>query len=234
MRIGNFVITVFIITLLSGACSKQDRLYQAIRDGNAQQVAQLIAQGADVNKPVSSHTYPLLAACRRGQTDMAALLLQAGANVNAKDDMDRTALIYAVREDAPDLVRLLLSYGVNTDAVEVVGKGPYEGKPVKVMAGSGWSALMYAVYYSEADIVKDLLNAGANVNLTTANGNTALKLAQKIGNKETGMAFRQSFVRESSAGGVEAYQQRQREQVAQQIQANQEIIRLLKAAGAKE
>lgn len=37
-----------------------------------------------------------------------------------------------------------------------VGKNPFEGKPVKIMAESDWPPLIHAIYYSGIDTVKAL------------------------------------------------------------------------------
>ena len=130
------------------------------------------------------------------------------------------------------MVKLLLSFGANVNAVEIAGKGPLKGKPVKVMVGHGWSPLMYAIYYSSVDTVKVLLDSGADVNLRTAAGDTALKLAQQIENKEIPMQIREITV--AQASGIENYMQLEQKQIAQQLNEIREIMQLLKSAGAKE
>ena len=230
------LIYIFCITLFAFACSQSDDLSQAINTGDIQKVAELIAKGTDVNKTRNNNDKwtPLMSACSTKQTDIVKMLLKAGADVNMADSMDRTALMYAIRNNDINTVKLLLSSGANVNVVETVGKGPFEGKPVKVMSGNGWSPLMYAVYYSGIDTVKALLDSGVDVNLKTVNGNTALKLAQKIRNKEIGMQIRDSELTVEEAGGIENYMQLQQQQVDKQFDEIQEIIKLLKSAGAKE
>jgi len=71
------------------------RLHWAGLLGEADEAAQAIAAGRDVNARDRGGLTPLHAAALRGKTEMAALLIRHGADVGALDKQDRSALALA-------------------------------------------------------------------------------------------------------------------------------------------
>ena len=133
----------------------QDKLFQAIIEGNLADVRKLIAEGADVNTPNCIRHTPLDDAVARGNREIVLELLAAGADTN-----NGAPLLSAVGYNQRDMVKLLLERGAKVDQQEEDG---ILGTP-----------LIFAAIKGNADIARDLLAAGANVNSRTSNGATAL------------------------------------------------------------
>ncbi len=89
-------------------------LHRAVRSGNAEEVATLLAQGSDPNA-LSVHGFsPLMIAAQKGDLELVSLLLDAGADVGVRNPKNRnTALPYAVQH--PVIIARLLDAGIVVD-----------------------------------------------------------------------------------------------------------------------
>ena len=135
----------------------------------------LIEQGADVNAQSNDGTSALMNAAMYGHLEVADLLLKAGSKIDLKKTGGETALIGAVQYGHLAMIELLLSQGADANAVT---KGAFN-------EGGGKTPLMFAAQHglkgAQGDwnkIAATLLKYGAKTNLTRANGDTALTIAQ--------------------------------------------------------
>lgn len=98
---------------------------QAVRNGDVDQVASLLKNGADPNESQLGIT-ALAQACSSGNVEIVKLLLEHGADVNAKDWDGLTVLMNAARglgnpdpkskeERSLEIVKLLLEKGANVN-----------------------------------------------------------------------------------------------------------------------
>jgi len=95
------------ITDSASAGEPERELWAAAKQGNADAVKQLLADGADINAATKYGVTALSYACDRGHSVVARLLVEAGAEVNTKDTfygftpLARAASGSHVRGDAP-------------------------------------------------------------------------------------------------------------------------------------
>ena len=81
--------------------------------GDVEEVARLLAEGADVEQLDKYGFTPLRGAAMSGQTEFVEMLLAAGAKVDAPNERGRTALMYAASQGRTDVVRLLVDAGAD-------------------------------------------------------------------------------------------------------------------------
>jgi ankyrin repeat protein len=128
-----------------------ERLHFACAFGPCQDVAHLLAQGAEVNGHGRSFAdlTPLHQACENGEVECARLLLEHGANPNARNSDGYTPLHEACQHGRAGCAKLVLEAGADVDAE----------------AGDGGTPLHAASELGSVDCLTLLLSAGANVNL---------------------------------------------------------------------
>lgn len=167
-------IAMWLPLRVAGKPRLNKHLLLASYKGNADEVQNLLALGADPNyvdqeldqcalrvcapyldTPLINATYH---ASTRGKKAIIRLLLDAGADVRAKNSRGQTPLLNLIMSNEPDLLRELLQRG----------------------AGKGQSLdelLCRAVYAGKTEAVRVLLDAGAKVNARDRKGATALQVA---------------------------------------------------------
>lgn len=119
------------------AKSGRTKLIKAAREGNADGVRKLLADGASVDAPDRDHANtPLHHAALCGAVDIADVLVAAGANLDAKNCGDCTPLHLAVQENKIDMIRFLLSKGASRDMVSKAGKTPLQLEQQKAVRNS--------------------------------------------------------------------------------------------------
>lgn len=130
----------------------QPALFDAVVAADAQQVRQLLEQGADPNEMgqgTRGRFAPIHVAVRLGDMEILQSLIDAGADVNIRADAGHRSppLIWAVRWGHLDVVKLLVENGAELDDVGGVGEG--------------FTALKLAVDTGEHDIAAYLEDQGA-------------------------------------------------------------------------
>ena len=123
-------------------------LYEAAEDGDVDEIAALVAAGANVNAAIDGDGSPLIGAARKGALPAVRLLLDRGADPNMIVRGDGSPLIMAAREGHIDVIDLLLSRGASVDQV----------------APDDENALIQASGAGHLDVVKLLVAHGADVN----------------------------------------------------------------------
>lgn len=120
--LSGFVLYLFLPEIFPG----NDRLYDAIANGDEAKVVQLLKSGADPNSRARGFLnttrsnryqfYPLHYALWRNKPKIAMRLIEAGADPNARDRQGRTALIVAANSGYADVVQALLTKGADPRA----------------------------------------------------------------------------------------------------------------------
>jgi len=131
----------------------------AIFNGDFDKATRLLAQGADINRPIpttvpdergireSTTTY-LIEAASRGYIEAVRFLLKNGADPNTASALEgQTALLASARQGHEKVVDLLLESGADFSAVDHPSK---------------FTSMEYAVSNENVEIVRSLLAAGAN------------------------------------------------------------------------
>ena len=214
-----FLVTVNLLILgLLAACAPaasptptlepqalQAALFEAVRNDDADQVALLIASGADVEaRDPDTDATPLVIASFRGNIAVVEMLLAAGADVNSADRSGFTPLIGAAQFGHATLIPILVEAGADLEALSITenqkaalhfaAKNGHAavveallnaGADVNVLVKSTHStALMNAAYQGHMDVVKILLEHGADTTVLDDVGHTASYWADTRGFKE--------------------------------------------------
>jgi hypothetical protein len=116
-------------------------LLTAAKQGDTNQVKDLLDRGADVNAKHKGGQTALMYAVIKGHTDTIKILLDKGADVNAKDMYGDTALMEATFKGHTDTIKILLDRGADVNAKDE----------------DGYTASMYAKERGYTEIV-ELLN----------------------------------------------------------------------------
>ncbi|TGM55877.1 ankyrin repeat domain-containing protein [Leptospira biflexa] len=126
-----FVI-IFLTSLMGFGCIEDEtvvknppslelRLFQAVENGNLEEVKNLLAQGVSINAKDSLGNSSLIKAVDGEEMELTKFLIQKGANVNLRNTMGETALYRAVYRGNLELVKLLVKAGAETKAKTVGG-----------------------------------------------------------------------------------------------------------------
>lgn len=132
-------------------------LAQAVESDSADQIATLVAAGADVQATGTDGMTMLQFAVRQERSDATAALLAAGADPNRTGYRGGTALESAVEQ--PDLVTVLLKAGADPDVPNAV---------------TGMTVLAQSCLAATPGSFDLLLQAGADVTIANNNGDSAL------------------------------------------------------------
>ncbi|TRZ02759.1 hypothetical protein DNTS_029157 [Danionella cerebrum] len=122
---------------MAGGDMGDKELMWALKNGDLDEVKNLLVKAEDVNRTLEGGRKPLHYAADCGQTEMLEFLLSKGADVNAPDKHGITPLLSATYEGHATCVKILLEKGADKNR-----KGP-----------DGLSALEAA----ESEAIKSLL-----------------------------------------------------------------------------
>jgi uncharacterized protein len=157
------------------------KLFQACKVGNIDDVRALVVAGVNVNHNLLKFGTPLIYVCEKGdRKDIIDVLIAAGANVNARSHAGTTPLRAACQRGDLETVKTLLAAGADVHnrtpkqqaiVFDVVEAGHPQVLSELIAAKAdvnaffgGYNPLMKAVQKGEFECAKILLNAGANVN----------------------------------------------------------------------
>ena len=187
-------------------------------------VKELLAKGVDVNiREKTMGSTPLMVACSLdGTYEIIELLISKGADINIKGSYDgRTALMWAA-ENSKKTVELLLAKGAEVNVKGVDGMTAFIQSIFGVLSGS-----------VTTEVCDLLLAKGANVNAQLtgpdATGWTALMFASSNGKLDLVkyLISKRADVHLKAKDGTTALSLAMKDK-------NDEIIKILKAKGAKE
>ena len=136
--------------------------FNAVRDGNLQEVHALMQKGVDLDSKDDNDYTPLHYAAMVNYVSIADILLQNGAAIDLQSITKRTPLHIGSQFGSVEVVKLLIEKGAKIDQ-----KDQY-----------GFSALHVAVEHDQESIIEILLKNGAEVELRNhAGNNTSLHMA---------------------------------------------------------
>ena len=184
-------------------------LLDSVTFGRQEQVAALLAGGADINARNLHGDTPLILAAVYGYRDIVRLLLTKEADINAQNIIGNTALIEAASKDKPEIVQELLAAGADVNqknvngltAIEVARKENLPNNMLLLMSQGLKDSNQIADGMKQAEITKKVdsaalclaakagnieqirtqLSLGADINSYDPSGKTALMLAASAG-----------------------------------------------------
>lgn len=166
-RVSRAVFGLVLILVCPGlAAAEATPLIEAVRQGDAALVRELLAGGVDVDSAESDGTTALHWAAHLGDAPSVELLLAAGADPRAETRNGATPFSLACYKGHAGVIERLLESGLDPDA-------RVNGEPVLMMAARAGSA----------DALRALLRHGANPNLAEpVRGQSSLMHAAAAGN----------------------------------------------------
>jgi len=165
-RVRGLWLAAIVCVCSLGAAGNEAVVADAAQRHDAQAVASLVKQRADVNAPQRDGATALHWSAYLDDADMTALLIRAGARVDARNGYGVTPLSLASSNGNAAIIDQLLKAGADPNRAVRAGETP----------------LMLASRAGSADAVNVLLKAGARVDAAeTWNGQTALMWAAAAG-----------------------------------------------------
>lgn len=212
------------LNIPSGDCNDCVALHVAARVGDADAIALLLLNGADIDVRDKDGDTPLVWAIRSHHLGCVEVLLHAGAKVDVRstDDNGFAALHVAADQGSDAMVYLLLEFEADinilnnlgeTAAIRAVGGGhkrvvqtlsEFGANFTIATARNGYTPLHFAVHLEREDIVK-ILSKGVDTLIADHDGETPLMWAARGGNArlvEIMMADRETFDEDSPDGCV--------------------------------
>jgi ankyrin repeat protein len=101
---------------LAAKGSLEDKLINAVKNGDLKNVETSIAAGASLEARDNENMTALMRAAEKGYSDIARILIDAGADISAKDKFDCTAFFKAADKKHVDIVKMLVAKGAATDS----------------------------------------------------------------------------------------------------------------------
>lgn len=209
------LIAILALFLASRAVSASELpIVAAAYNDDFDQVARLIADGAEVNKKNDYGVAALSLAAQSGHSKLIKLLLESGADPETSLKGGETVLMTAARTGKPESVELLLSHGANVHARDwkeqdalmwAVADGHHEVVKLLLDAGadanrklnSGFTPMLFAVRNGHSKVVETLIDHGIDPTIASTNeskirkgiskGTTPLRIAVENGHFETAL-----------------------------------------------
>ena len=152
-------------------------LLLASRIGDAAVIRTLLEAGADIAATSPNGETALMAAARSGSVEAVALLLAHGSDPNAVESLwEQTALMWAAVEGHAEVVDLLVNAGADPNMQARVSELEKRSTRTDFPSG-GFTALMWATRNGDETTVRRLLAGGADIDLTNADGATAMMIS---------------------------------------------------------
>lgn len=176
-----------------------DRLLQAVENGDAEKVASLLGKkGASATKQDSEGKTAFHLAATKGHVECLRVMVTHGVDVTAQDTTGHSALHLAAKNNHHECVRKLLQSKCPAESIDSSGKtalhyAAAQGclqavqalcehkSPVNLKDLDGNIPLLLAVQSGHSEVCHFLLDHGADVNSRDKNGRTALMVACEIG-----------------------------------------------------
>lgn len=188
-------------------------LFAAAHDGDADDIAAALANGADIAARDDRQRLATHVAAFASNDAALIALAEAGADMNALEYQLYDVVTIAAVADDPDLVRLATNLGNRADLVTSVYDGTaliaaahlghHEVVKVLIDAGApldhvnnlGWTAVMEAVVLGDGgpahvETARALVEAGADTSITDSRGITPLEHAERRGYTEMARVLR--------------------------------------------
>lgn len=180
-----------------------DRLLQAVENGDAEKVASLLGKkGASATKQDSEGKTAFHLAATKGHVECLRVMVTHGVDVTAQDTAGHSALHLAAKNSHHECVRKLLQSKCPAESIDNSGKtalhyAAAQGclqavqalcehkSPLNLKDLDGNIPLLLAVQSGHSEICRFLLDHGADVNSRDKNGRTALMVACEIGSSNT-------------------------------------------------
>ncbi|XP_028623408.1 ankycorbin isoform X2 [Grammomys surdaster] len=180
-----------------------DRLLQAVENGDAEKVASLLGKkGASATKQDSEGKTAFHLAAAKGHVECLKVMVTHGADVTAQDSSGHSALHIAAKNGHPEYIKKLLQYKSPAESTDNSGKtalhyAAAQGclqavqvlcehkSPINLKDMDGNIPLLVAVQNGHSEACHFLLDHGADVNSRDKNGRTALMLACETGSSNT-------------------------------------------------
>uniref|UniRef100_A0A673SX90 Retinoic acid induced 14 n=1 Tax=Suricata suricatta TaxID=37032 RepID=A0A673SX90_SURSU len=175
-----------------------DRLLQAVENGDAEKVASLLGKkGASATKQDSEGKTAFHLAATKGHVECLRVMVTHGVDVTAQDTAGHSALHLAAKNSHHECIRKLLQSKCPAGSVDSSGKtalhyAAAQGclqavqvlcehkSPINLKDLDGNIPLLLAVQNGHSEVCRFLLDHGADVNSRDKNGRTALMLACEI------------------------------------------------------
>lgn len=176
-----------------------DRLLQAVENGDAEKVASLLGKkGASATKQDSEGKTAFHLAATKGHVECLRVMVTHGVDVTAQDTTGHSALHLAAKNNHHECVRKLLQSKCPAEGIDSSGKtalhyAAAQGclqavqalcehkSPINLKDLDGNIPLLLAVQSGHSEVCRFLLDHGADVNSRDKNGRTALMVACEIG-----------------------------------------------------
>uniref|UniRef100_A0A2I2ZYT8 Retinoic acid induced 14 n=1 Tax=Gorilla gorilla gorilla TaxID=9595 RepID=A0A2I2ZYT8_GORGO len=178
-----------------------DRLLQAVENGDAEKVASLLGKkGASATKHDSEGKTAFHLAAAKGHVECLRVMVTHGVDVTAQDTTGHSALHLAAKNSHHECIRKLLQSKCPAESVDSSGKTALHyvksksefichflldhGADVNSRNKSGRTALMLACEIGSSNVVEALIKKGADLNLVDSLGHNALhysKLSENAG-----------------------------------------------------
>ncbi|KAF1478535.1 Ankycorbin, partial [Megadyptes antipodes antipodes] len=198
---------LFLLFQINEWNKNDDRLLQAVENGDPEKVASLLGKkGASATKQDSEGKTAFHLAATKGHAECLRIMVTHGADVTAQDGAGHSALHLAAKNSHPDCIKRLLQSKCPADSTDNSGKTALhyaaacgclqavqllcEHKcPINIKDLDGNIPLLLAVQNGHMEVCKYLLDHGADINTRDKNGRTALMMACEAGSLNMVEAF---------------------------------------------